>query len=70
MILYPLVAAVFVALAQYAYTKSQIAGAPDKEGELWLKYRNFLYLLSGVLLVATLVAVWRLGVPAALPLSL
>lgn len=67
MILYPLVAAVFVALAQYAYTKSQIAGAPDQESELWLKYRNFLYLLSGVLTLATVIAVWQLRLPAVPP---
>lgn len=64
MILYPLTASVFVVLAQYAYTRSQIAEAPDKEAELWRSYRNFLYLLSGILVLATMVAVWQLGLPA------
>ena len=50
--LYPLAAALVVVMAQYAYTRAQIIEKPDEEGKLWLNYRNFLYVLSVVLVVA------------------
>jgi hypothetical protein len=54
MILYPLTAAILVALAQGAYTRALICERPEDEAKLWKGYRNFLYLWAVILVVAAL----------------
>lgn len=59
-VLYPLVAAVFVVIAQYAYTQSQIAEHRGEkvEEKLWKNYRNFCYLFSAALVAAAFLGVF------------
>lgn len=52
MTLYPAIAAIFVVIAQYAWTRSLICREPDQEAELWKKYRNFLYAMAVALVLA------------------
>lgn len=55
MVLYPLVAAIIVVIAQLAHTRAQIAEQPDSEARLWRRYRSFCYVWAVILVTASLV---------------
>lgn len=59
-VLYPVVASMIVVIAQYAYSRSQIAKhrGDEEEEKIWKNFRNFCYLFAVMLMLAAFAGVF------------
>jgi len=59
-VLYPVVASMIVVIAQYAYTKAELAKhhGDEQEEKLWRNFRNFCYLFATMLMLAAFAGVF------------